>query len=246
MPERANANRRDGGILVQTGIGQSFAAVVGSIGNRCEANNLVEPRGLQPTLGKSSLAHRADGSSLVDVQARKRLAAIERLFPDGTDGHAGEADIGEIRAVIEGVQSNFRNGAVLKAHCAQIGGVGAELCVNFIHPVIDNQIRYHPTVDGVLARVVLINLYRYISVCIARIQVVVRHELGILVDRWLVREGIDFAVVGRGLRRCRRGLCCIGIGRGARKVLGQARRGSAGIRAGRFVLSVIRLVGSCG
>ena len=71
VPERANANRRDGGILVQTGIGQSLAAVVGSVGNRCEANNLVEPRGLQPALGKSSLAHRSDGSGLVDVQARK-------------------------------------------------------------------------------------------------------------------------------------------------------------------------------
>ena len=116
MPERANANRCNGGVPAQTGIGQSLAAVVGSIGNRCEANNLVEPRGQQPTLGKSSLAHRANGGSLVDIQARKRLAAIERLFPDGTDGHTGKADIGEIRAVIEGVHSDFRNGAILKAH----------------------------------------------------------------------------------------------------------------------------------
>ena len=115
-PERANANRCNGGILVQAGIGQSLAAFVGSVGNRCEADNLVEPRGHQPTVGKCGIAHRANGSSLADVQARKRLAAIECLFPDGTDGHAGKADIGEIRAVIESVQSNFRNGAILKAH----------------------------------------------------------------------------------------------------------------------------------
>ena len=159
VPERANANRCNGGVFVQTGIGQSFAAVVGPVGNRCEANNLVESRRNQPAPGKSSLAHRADGGGLVDIQARKRLAAIECLFPDGTDGHAGKADIGEIRAVIEGVQSNFRNRAALKAHCAQIGRVGTELCIDFIHSVIDNQIRYHSTVDRVLARVVLINLY---------------------------------------------------------------------------------------
>ena len=115
-PERANANRCNGGILVQAGIGQSLAAFVGAVGNRCEADNLVEPRGHQPALGKSGLAHRANGSILVDIQARKRLAAIERLFTDGTDGHAGKANIGEIRAVIEGVQSNFRNRAALKAH----------------------------------------------------------------------------------------------------------------------------------
>ena len=114
--ERANAKRRNGGVLVQTGIGQSLAIFIGSIGNRCEANNLVEPRRHQSGLGKSSLAHRADGGSLVDIQARKRLAAIERLFPDLTDAHAGKADVGEIRAVIEGVHSNFRNGAILKAH----------------------------------------------------------------------------------------------------------------------------------
>ena len=46
VSERANANRCNGGVLVQAGIGQSFAAVVGSVGNRREANNLVEPRGL--------------------------------------------------------------------------------------------------------------------------------------------------------------------------------------------------------
>ena len=115
-PERANANRCNGGILVQAGIGQSLAAFVGSVGNRCEADNLVEPRGHQPTVGKRGIAHRANGSSLADVQARKRLAAIERLFSDGADGHTGKADIGEIRAVIEGVQSDFGNGTVLEAH----------------------------------------------------------------------------------------------------------------------------------
>ena len=114
--ERASAKRCNGSVLVQTGIGQSLAVLEGSDGKRREADNLVESRRHQSGPGKSSLAYRTDGSSLVDIQARKRLAAIERLFPDGTDGHAGKADIGEIRAVIEGVQSNFRNGAVLKAN----------------------------------------------------------------------------------------------------------------------------------
>ena len=115
-PERANANRCNGGILVQAGIGQSLAAFVGSVGNRCEADNLVEPRGHQPTVGKRGFTHRANGGNLVDVQTCKRLAAIECLFPDGADSHTGKADIDEIRAVIEGVQSDFGNGAILKAH----------------------------------------------------------------------------------------------------------------------------------
>ena len=59
------------------------------------------------------------------------------------------------------------------------------MCVNFIHPVIDNQIRYHSTVDRVLARVALINLYRKVSVCVARIQIVIGHELGVLAGRLL-------------------------------------------------------------
>ena len=220
VPERANADRSNGGVLVQPGIGQSFAAIVGSIGNRREANNLVEPRGHQPTLGKHGIAHRADGSGLVDIQARKRLAAKERLFPDLTDGHAGKADIGEIRAVIESVHSNFRNGRVLKAHRAQIGGVGTELCVDFIHPVIDNQVRYHSTVDGVLTRVVLINLYRKISVCIARIQIVVRHELSVLAGPLLqitrgIRDKVCVAIVihklyGFSVRRAIEGITVAG------------------------------------
>ena len=74
------------------------------------------------------------------------------------------------------------------------------MCVDFIHPVIDNQIRYHSTVDRVLARVVLINLYRKISVCIARIQIVVGHEFGVLIGRLLqaalaVRDKARVAIV---------------------------------------------------
>ena len=198
--ERASAKRCNGSVLVQTGIGQSLAVLEGSDGKRREADNLVEPRRHQSGPGKSSLAYRTDGSSLVDIQARKRLAAIERLFSDLTDGHTGEADIGKIRTVIEGVHSNYRNGSVLKAHRTQIGRVGTELYVDFIHPVIDNQICYHSTVDRVPARAALINLHRKISVCVARIQIEVRHELGVLVGRLLqvtrgIRDIVRIAIV---------------------------------------------------
>ena len=80
-------------------------------------------------------------------------------------------------------------------------------------------------------RIVSINLYRNASASIARVHIAVRHKLGILIDRWvLIHEGIDFAVVGRGLRRSSQTLCSIGVGRGACEILRQTRPGSVGCR----------------
>ena len=102
----------------------------------------------------------------------------------------------------------------------QINRALAELRGDLCCPEIDNQAAYQSTIDGILIRIALVDLHRYVSVCIARIHIAARHKLAILIDRRiLVREGIDFAVVGRGLRRCRRGLCCIEIGRSTCEVL---------------------------
>ena len=114
----------------------------------------------------------------------------------------------------------------------QINGALAKLCGNFIRPVIDNQAAYPSTIDGILIRLALVDLHRYVSVWIARVHIAARHKLGILIDRViLVRKGIDFAVIGRGLCHRSQAFCGIGVGRVACEILRQTRRESVGIRA---------------
>ena len=177
---------------------------------------------------KRLLAHRADGRPLFDVEIRKRRTSKERLLFDGSDGHSGQADVDELPALIKSICADFRKRAALKPHRAQIIGALACLRGNCVHTGINDQVGYPSTVNGVLVRIVLVDLDRDVSIRVTRVDIAARHELGVVIDRRvLVHEGVDFALVGRRIRRSRRVLRDVGAGRSVGKIMSQARLGSA-------------------
>ena len=209
-----------------------ITTTVGALGKRRKADNFVEPRVPQPAPCKRALAHRTDGGNFAVTQTPQRPAPKERPALDRPNGHTGKIDVVETRTPIEGVSSDFRDGFIFKAHRIQINGAFAKLRGNFIRPVIDDQAVHPSTIDGILIRLALVDLHHYVSVWIARVHIAAWHKLGILINRIvLVCEGIGFAVIGRGLRRCSQTLYSIGVGRGSCEVLDQTRRESVGIRA---------------